>query len=198
MVLLSSGTHNGRVRPVSTPTSRARWMRGGLVGACSAVVTAGAHAAAGGVLPQGGPLIVSALLCATVGAVLAMATLENRRVRLLAIIGALAVAQSLGHVTLTVAGGHHHNGLGTAPSMVAAHIAAVIALGAAIASVEYLYVVCTSVLCWLRLFGSAALRPVARPLPLVLDDPNNVVTQSVLCSSGRGNRAPPCRGLLAA
>ncbi len=169
-----------------------------MVGACSAVVTAAAHAAAGGVLPQGGPLIVSALLCATVGAVLAMATLENRRGRLLAIIGALAVAQSLGHIMLTVTAGHHHGGFDTTPSMVAAHVAAVVALGAAIASAEYLYVVCASVLCWLRLFASAAPRPVARPLRLGLDDPNSVVTQPVLCSSGRGNRAPPRRGALTA
>lgn len=181
---------------MSTPKSRARWVRSALVGACSAVVTVGAHAAAGGVVPKGGQLVVATLMCATVGAVMAAAPLEGRRGRLLAVIGALTVAQSLGHLTLMASAAHHHGGTaGVTPSMAAAHLAAAVTLGVAITSVEYLYVVCASVLCWLRLFAIAAIRPATRLLPLATDD---VVAQSVLRCSGLGMRAPPRHAALTA
>jgi len=164
-------------------------MRGALVGACSAVVTVGAHAAAGGVVPQGGRLIVSMLVCGMIGAVLATARLEGRHGRLLGVIGALAVAQSLGHLTLMASASHHHGDTwGVTPSMAAAHLAAAVLLGVAITSVEYLYVVCESVLCWLRLFVIAASRPAMRSLPPAAND---VVAQPVLLRSGLGMRAPP-------
>jgi hypothetical protein len=179
------------VRRVGTPKSRARWVRGALVGACSAVVTVGAHAAAGGVVPQGGRLIVSMLVCGTVGAVLAIAPLEGRRGRLFGVIGALTVAQSLGHLSLMASAAHHHGDLlGFTPSMASAHLAAAVMLGVAITSVEYLYGVCASVLCWLRLFAIVAMRPAARLLPPASGD---VVAQSVLRCSGLGMRAPPLR-----
>lgn len=177
--------------------TRARWIRGALVGMSSAVVTAGAHAAAGGAVPQGAALIVSLLPAATVGAMLAGATLEGRRGRLLSVIAALTVAQFLGHLTLVAAaGGHHHGaGLGLTASMVVGHIAAAVLLGMAITAVEYLYVVCASVLCWLRLFATAAPRPAVRSPRLVASD---VVAHSVLRSPGLGMRAPPTPVMAAA
>jgi hypothetical protein len=160
------------------------------------VVTVGAHTAAGGVLPQGGGLIASILVCAVIGAVLSAAPLEGRRGRLLGVIGALTIAQSLGHLTLMSSAAHHHgHALGVTPAMAVAHIAAAVILGVAITSVEYLYVVCESVLCWLRLFAMAASRPAPRVLPLATSD---VVAQSVLRCSGLGMRAPPRRTALAA
>ena len=181
---------------MSTPKTRARWVRGALVGACSAVVTVGAHAAAGGVVPQGGRLIAAMLVCIVVGAVLSAAPLESRPGRLLGVIGALTVAQALGHLTLMASAAHHHSDtLGVTPSMAAAHLAAAVVLGVAINSVEYLYVVCESVLCWLRLFATSASRPAARLLPLATSD---VAAQSVLRCSGLGMRAPPRRTALAA
>ena len=174
---------------MSTPKSRARWVRGALVGACSAVVTVGAHAAAGGVVPQGGRLIAAMLVCAIVGAVLSAAPLDSRSGRLLGVVGALTAAQSLGHLTLMASAAHQHSDApGLTPSMAAAHLAAAVILGVAINSVEYLYVVCESVLCWLRLFAMPASRPAARLVPLA---PRDVVTQSVLRCSGLGMRAPP-------
>ena len=175
---------------MSTPKSRARWVRSALVGACSAVVTVGAHTAAGGVVPQGGRLIAALLVCATVGAVLAAAPLEAAASDCSVVIGALTVAQSLGHLTLMASAAHHHgDSMGLTPSMAAAHLAAAVMLGVAITSVEYLYVVCASVLCWLRLFAMVALRPAARLLPLAASD---VVAQSVLRCSGLG--CEPLRG----
>ncbi|MGZ5393812.1 MAG: hypothetical protein ACXWD3_18820 [Mycobacterium sp.] len=79
---------------MSTPKSRARWVRGVLLGACSAVVTVGAHASAGGVVPQGGRLIAAMLVCAIVGAVLSAAPLESRPGRLLGVIGARSPSRS--------------------------------------------------------------------------------------------------------
>ncbi|MCT7657740.1 hypothetical protein [Mycobacterium deserti] len=171
---------------MSTPRARARWLRGVLIAVCSAVATAGAHAAAGGVLPRGAALIVAVLVCATVGAAAGALQLAGRRAGPLGVIAALALAQLLGHLTL--AGGHHHHVLGVTPSMAAAHAGAAVVLGAAIASVEYLYVVCASVLCWLRLFACAALCPPARAVHWFAD---SVVAQAVLLRSGLGMRAPP-------
>lgn len=181
---------------MSTPKSRARWVRGALVGACSAVVTVGAHAAAGGDVPHGGRLITAMLVCAIVGALLSVAPLEGRRGRLLGVVGALTVAQSLGHLTLMASSPHHHGDpLGVTPTMAAAHLAAAVMLGLAITTVEYLYVVCGSVLCWLRLFATTVSRPPARVLPMTISD---VVAQSVLRCSGLGMRAPPRHAALAA
>jgi len=147
-------------------------------------------------VPQGGRLIAAMLVCAIVGAVLSAAPLESRTGRLLGVIGALTVAQSLGHLTLMASAAHDHSDtLGVTPAMAAAHLAAAVILGVAINSVEYLYVVCASVLCWLRLFAMAASRPVARLLPPATSD---VVAQSVLRCSGLGMRAPPRRAALAA
>ncbi len=129
------------------------------------------------------------LVCAIVGALLSAAPLEGRGGRLLGVVGALTVAQSLGHLTLMASAPHHHgDAMGVTPMMAAAHLAAAVVLGVAITTVEYLYVVCESVLCWVRLFAMRALRPAARVLPLTTSD---VVTQSVLLRSGLGMRAPP-------
>ena len=172
---------------MGTSRSRARWVRGALAGACSAIVTVIAHAVGGCASPSSPALVVAVLACASTGAALAGITLESRGHRVLGVIGALAIAQALGHGLLTVVGGHHHDLLGSSPAMVAAHVVAAVTLGVAIASVEYLYAVCTSVLCWLRLFLVHAQRPPARP-PVATND---VVAQSVLRLSGLGMRAPP-------
>ena len=166
--------------------ARASWLRGALVGACSTVVTMTAHAAAGGGLPHGGGLLVALLLvCATTGAAVGGIALEGRRSRLLGIVGALGLAQVLGHLTLVVVGGHH---MELTPAMVASHAAAAVVLGVAITAAEYLYVVCASVLCWLRLFAT----PAARSTPFVPRRVANVfVARPVLLRSGLGMRAPP-------
>lgn len=167
--------------------SRARRVRGALAGTCSAIVTVIAHSAGGGAPPSSPALLVAVLACATIGAALAGVELESRSHRLLGVIGALAIAQAAGHGLLTVIGGHHLEASGASPAMVAAHVIAAVALGAAIASVEYLYAVCSSVLCWLRLYLAHAHRTAAR-LPFATND---VVAQSVLRLSGLGMRAPP-------
>ncbi|BBZ21136.1 hypothetical protein MGAD_54710 [Mycolicibacterium gadium] len=176
------------MRHVGTPKSRARWLRGALVGACSAVVTVGAHTAAGGFIPQGGRLIASTLVCAIIGAVLAAVPLEGRRGRLIGVVGALTVAQSLGHLTLMASEPHHHHGgtFGVTPLMAAAHLAAAVLLGVAITSVEYLYVVCSSVLSWLSLTLIHRGRPSAAVWSV-----NPVVMLSDQPRSGLRMRAPP-------
>lgn len=173
---------------MSPPKSRARWLRGALVGVCSAVVTTGAHTAGGGHVPQGATLALAVLICGAVGAVSAEVRPEGRALGLLAVIGALVAAQSLGHLTLTLASHHHDGGAGPTPLMAAAHLAAAVLLGAAINAVEYLYAVCASVLCWLRLFALAAQRPAKRCVRRRTID---VVAASVLRCPGLGMRAPP-------
>ena len=115
-------------------------------------------------------MVLLLVVCATVGAVVGGITLEGRVVRAALVIGALAAAQVLGHVMLTVAGHHEHAGwLMTAP-MLTLHVVAAVGLGLLINAVEYLYAVCGSVLCWLRIFAAGHLR------------------ESDLDSRGRGHR----------
>ena len=173
---------------MSTPTSRAGYVRGGLVGLCAALVTSAAHAGAGGGAPAGGAVVLLLVVCATVGAVVGGITLEGRVSRAALVVGALAAAQVLGHVMLTVAGHHEHAGwLMTAP-MLTLHVVAAVGLGLLINAVEYLYAVCGSVLCWLRIFASGRIRPAAgqgwRPT-------NVIVARPVLLRTGLGMRAPP-------
>ncbi|ULE35217.1 hypothetical protein [Mycobacterium sp. IDR2000157661] len=176
---------------MSTPRSRAQWLRGGLVGACSAVVTAGAHTSAGADLPGGAALTLALLVCATFGAVLARIRLDGRYARMFGVVGALSLAQVLGHLTFVIAGGHHHaDPFGLTGSMMVAHVAAALALGVAISAAEYLYVVCSSVLHWLRVFAALVIRPQSRSTRFVL---RTVVAEPVLLNSGLGMRAPPGR-----
>lgn len=179
---------------MGTPKSRARWFRGALVGFTSAVMTISAHAAAGGGIPSGGGLVISLLACATVGTVIGGMRLEGRNARRLATATALCAAQLLGHAVL-VAVGHQHAGSahGLSASMAASHIGAALILGVAIASSEYLYVVCTSVLCWLRLFALRAPRPVIRAIPRT----TNIVVVQPIFTTGLGMRAPPRVGATA-
>jgi hypothetical protein len=173
---------------VSTPTSRAGYVRGGLVGLCAALVTATAHAGAGGGAPAGGALILLLVVCATVGAVVGGITLEGRRSRAALVVGALAAAQVLGHVMLTVGGHHEHSGWLLTVPMLMLHVLAAVGLGLSINAVEYLYAVCKSVLCWLRIFAAGHIRPSSgqawRPT-------NVVVARPVLLRVGLGMRAPP-------
>ncbi len=185
----------GNVRTVGTPTSRARWLRGALVGVTSAVLTVGAHATAGGGIPNGGALIISLLICAALGSMVGCLRLEGRGARWLGTATALGAAQLLGHLTL-MATGHQHYGnqhygggeLALSPSMIATHTGAAVILAVAIAAAEYLYVVCSSVLCWLRLFALTEGARAARATRAVARD---FVAQSVLRCRGVGMRAPP-------
>jgi hypothetical protein len=170
-----------------TARSRARWVRGGLVGVSSAAAASGAHAASGGALPQSSALVLMALMCAIVGAALAGVTVEGR-LRLPAVIGGLITAQAVGHLTLSLTA-HHHGDAPAAPTMLLAHLAGAIVLGAAITIVEYFYVVCASLLTWLRLFALARQRATARLRRIVTREP---LSQRVFRCSGLGMRAPPC------
>ncbi|MCG7593923.1 hypothetical protein [Mycobacterium sp. PSTR-4-N] len=167
---------------MTRPSVRARQLRGALVGSCSAVMTAGAHAAAGGGVPRGPAFVVVLLICLTAGALATCVRADRGAYAVTA--AALCGAQLSGHVALTMAA-HHHGTVGW--SMAAAHLGAALLLAAAITSVEFLYAVCVSVLCWVRLFALRAPRPpapriryraaIARPRPVPI--------------GGTGMRAPP-------
>lgn len=174
---------------MSTPATRARYLRGALVGACSALLTGVAHCLAGGALPGSGPLALLLVGCATVGALTATVGATHRQTRLVLLIAALGAGQFVGHFALTVtAGGHGHE---MTTLMFTAHAAAAVALGLLIGLGEYLYLVARSVLCWLRLVLRLTGRPVARRR---MRAPRSIAAQSVLLCSGLGMRAPPQRG----
>ncbi|MBP2455353.1 hypothetical protein [Mycolicibacterium lutetiense] len=173
---------------MSTSAKHAARLRGGLVGACSALTATVAHTAAGGTAPTSSPLIVLLLLCAALGAAVGGLNPQARSAKTGLLIAALVAGQLLGHVALAMSGGHHHAAsLFTAP-MVGLHAAAAVGLGLMIGVAEYLYVVCASVLCWLRIFAAARIRPTVRELWW----PSNVVVaRPVLLHAGLGMRAPP-------
>ena len=79
--------------------------------------------------------------------------------------------------------------------MIAAHAGAAVVLGIAISAVEHLYLVCSSVLRWLRLFATVTPRPAP---PRTRRRTNNVVAQSLLWHTGLGMRAPPMGGVATA
>ena len=182
---------------MSTPTSRAGLLRGGFVGSCSVLVTILAHAAGGGDVPMGSALVLLVLVCATVGAGVATVELSGRYARLGLIIVALSAGQALGHLTLALAGGHHHSGsiLQASPPMLVLHVIAAIVLGLLIGVFEYLYVVSSSLLCWLRLFATDVHSPAVARVRHRLDV---VVVRRVLPCAGLGMRAPPRPSILGA
>ena len=170
-----------------TPSTLARGLRGGLVGAGSVLVATSAHAFGGGGVPHGGALVTAVLACAITGAVAGEVSRQNRRMCLVAVVTALCVGQALSHVIFALTG-HHHAGMGVTASMLAAHALAALVLGAFICAAEYLFVVGASVLSWLRLFATAVTRPVCRP---VRRTRARVVVTSTFLPSALGMRAPP-------
>jgi len=154
-------------------------------------MTAGAHAAVGGGIPHGPALVAAVLVCVVAGALVSGIPGQGGRGRFAAIVAALCAAQLCGHLVLVVTGHHagHHPGSAGGWGMAAAHLGAALVLGAGIAAAEYLYTVCVSVLCWLRLFALRSLRapsPVVRP---IID----VVLRQPVSVTGWGMRAPPAR-----
>jgi hypothetical protein len=161
-----------------------------LVGACSALITALAHAAGGGGIPSGSALVEVLIVCATVGAGVGAVDVAGRHARVGLIIAALCAGQGLGHLVLTAVASHDHPGSANAPpwQMLSLHVIAAVVAGLLIGAVEYLYVVCSAVLTWLRLFATAVLTP----QPTCLRRYSNVVVvQPVLLRAGLGMRAPP-------
>jgi hypothetical protein len=132
-------------------------------------------------------LVVLTLACATVGAGAAGIGVERRHAQLVALTAALSTGQLLGHIALTLAASHHSHGLMMTAPMLVAHAAAAVGLALLISLAEHLYVVCASVLCWLRL----VLIDRAAPTPAPRQAVTSIVVQSILLRSGLGMRAPP-------
>lgn len=110
----------------------AHW-RGGLVGACTAALSIGAHGVGGGELPGGAALALLILGSAVVGVT------AGGLARGVAAVTALLIAgQAVGHLTLALASGHLH-GLGLTVPMLAAHLGAALACAALICAAERLF-----------------------------------------------------------
>lgn len=85
-------------------------------------------------------------------------------------------------------GGHHHGGALVSAPMLALHAAAAVGLGLLIGAVEYLFIVCATVLSWLRLFAVGRVEPAGDAAWWPSDV---VVARPVLLRAGLGMRAPP-------
>ncbi|MEN3221487.1 hypothetical protein PUR22_11635 [Mycolicibacterium porcinum] len=173
---------------MSTSAKHAARLRGGLVGAFSGLTATVAHTAAGGMAPTSSPLIVLLLLCAALGAAVGGLHPQTRSAKTGLLVAGLGAGQLLGHFALAMAGGHHHGSSLLSAPMAGMHAAAAVGLGLMIGVAEYLFVVCASVLTWLRIFTAARIHPLVRELWW----PSNVVVaRPVLLRTGLGMRAPP-------
>lgn len=179
---------------MNSASTGARRLRGALVGATSMMLAASAHTVGGGDWPSGAPLVVLLIVCATVGAGAGALSVRGRCCAVTALALALGAGQVLGHLVLmfpqlTDPSAYHHGAPGFA--MPAAHAVAALGFAALISMTEYLYAVCGSVLCWLRLFLVNRSHP---RRPLILRTATRVVVQPDPLPTGLGMRAPP--GLL--
>jgi hypothetical protein len=171
---------------VSTPATSAP-LRGVVVGALSVLVTAAAHDLGGATLPSQSAAVALLAVCTGIGWMVSTVPSGKSRV-----VVALAAAQALGHLTLTVVDGHHHGPL-LDPRMAAAHILAVGIGAVAVHGAERGII--------------AAARAMRRILPIVLAvaavDTDTVrparpvirvdVPARLLDLSGHGTRGPPAR-----
>ena len=114
---------------MSSPVKHAARLRGGLVGACSALTAAVAHTAAGGMAPASSPLIVLLLLCAALGAAVGGLNTQTRWARTGLLIAGLGAGQFLGHIALAMSDGHHHAASMLTAPMIGLHAAAAVGLG---------------------------------------------------------------------
>lgn len=173
---------------MSSPLGRAGRLRGALVGVCAAGSSAVAHGVGGGELPSGGSLALFLVACATVGAASSSIHVGGRARHLLYLCAALAAGQTFGHLALTVAAQTHIHCLPTvSPQMMLAHGAAAAVCALLIGVVERLYVVCASVLCWLRIVAVSTDSPTA----VAVRWPTKTLVAQCIVLSTRGPRAPP-------
>lgn len=174
---------------MSAPTDGFAPLRGASVGGLSALITASAHTMGGGMPPSDAAIVLLALACAAVGYATAVAPrLGAPRVQLLVI---LAVAQSIGHLLLTVVDGHHHGPMIT-QQMFAAHVVAILVGALAIRGAEHgIRRAVTSLCRALPLLTALVVddNRIAPPLP-VYRIPGSTL---LLDLSGCGNRGPPAR-----
>ena len=138
--------------PATTPTAR---MRGAAVGALTAAMAVAGHGFGGGGFPSTAALTLLVLGCAGVGAL----TGSIRGGGGLALLGALACGQLVGHLALSTALAHQHAGADLSPrglSMLLGHAAATVVCAALIRAAERLYGPITRVL-------RVLLRPIPAP-----------------------------------
>lgn len=161
---------------------------------CSATVSTAVHGSAGGQLPSGGALVLVVLACAVIGAGTSCVSSDGARHHIMVLVAALSAGQFVGHVVLVFVGGHHHDERSFAPTMLAAHSAAVLACAVLISLAEYLYLVCASVLCWLMVFTANSIDVTTA----VRFHAKTAVWQRILASLANGTRAPPAHRLCSA
>ena len=171
---------------MSSPAVRARGLRGGLVGVCSALLATAAHTAGGAELPGGAAWVLVVLACAAVGALSSSRPLERRVGRIPTLSAALVLGQTAGHLVLGAAA-HHACPLTPSLPMLLTHGLAAVACAVLVSLVEHLYGVCGQLLCWLRLFHRA------EPPPAVAVPwwPTATVAVRRVAIAPVGTRAPP-------
>lgn len=161
-------------------------VRGACVGSVSAAVSIAAHGAAGGGAPDQQSLVFLLAVCAAVGAAVPAVRLRHDpAVRL----GLLAGGQVLGHLTLGVSAGHGH-GIVPGPTMLASHLAALVASAVLVAGAER---ACRRILGALRriVVVLLSLPPVQAPIWVAVLAPRTEPARRLLVSAQAGRRGPP-------
>ncbi|BBY26583.1 hypothetical protein [Mycolicibacterium sediminis] len=161
-------------------------LRGWAVGVSTAILTAAAHAAAGGGLPSGVGSVQLALLGLTIG--VTTATLRHGD-RFVVLAVALATGQVVGHVLLGAVG--HQHGAADATSgavMLVAHVAAVLAITALVAVGE---VSCRAVSRALGATRPLPSSPIPAPHAGVVRRCDHPMRSSLLLAASSSYRGPP-------
>lgn len=164
------------------------YLRGALIGVCSAGVSALAHGSAGGPMPSGPALVLLVIACAMVGASASGVFFAWGGCHPLFRVGALTAGQIAGHCVLVVSShGHAHCAETVTPRMLLAHGAAVPLCALLIGLAERLFVVCLSALSWRTVF----LVDRSRTAATAVLRSNRVFSLQNIIPRSVGSRAPP-------
>jgi hypothetical protein len=174
------------VPQMSPVAPRAGALCGALVGACSGLVAAAAHAGAGGTLPSGGAFAALVIVCLTVGAATGAYVSDRSDPGPSTFIVAMFAGQAFGHLALAMTAHHGNHAVLPASTMLVVHVAAAIGLGLLIGVMGHLYMLCATILSWLSLIRIHRGRPSRRPRRSMSDTPGARRSRS-----GTQMRGPP-------
>lgn len=163
-------------------------MRGGAVGATTAVLAVAAHGAAGGGVPTESSILLLVGVAVVLASVVTAVPVFQRRVAAVPVL--LTVGQVTAHLALTVGAGHH---LTVAPAMLAAHGIAIALCGILIVAAERVGPAAAAAV---RSVVAVLLTPV-RAVGGVAVAPAPVAVRSlatVLCRTCAPRRGPPVLG----
>ncbi len=168
---------------MTAATATATHVRGVIVGLFTGALAMAAHGFADHMVPSGGMLALLAVISAAFGAAV---TTWQQTAQPHVLIGVLALGQLVGHLALSAGGAMP--GTQSAPLMLAAHLAAVLAAAVLVTTAERLYLTLSSVIGRCTTVPTAPTAPSA-PAGAVRSDPPQ--QRVLLMAASISHRGPP-------